>query len=211
MPTPDPRAIVREGYDRIGSAYGAWRRLDEGPVHARFVPELLDTLPVDARVLDIGCGDGARSDALVERFTYVGVDLSWVQLALARARSERARLVEADAARLPFRRGSFDAVVAWYSLIHVPRQEHAALFRGIADLLHPGGRTIFTLGTNDDVTGTENDWLGVPMFWSGFDVDTSVRLIRDSGLEIEVAEVIDEEEDGGTARFLWVVARRADD
>jgi SAM-dependent methyltransferase len=205
----DPRAIVRDGYDRIGRAYAAWRGLDEGPVRSRFVPPLLDTLPAGARVLDIGCGDGVRTEPLIEHFRYVGVDLSWVQLMLARERHDSARLVHGDAARLPFRAGSFDAIVAWYSLIHVPREEHAVVFRGIADLLRPGGRTIFTLGTNDDAIGLEDDWLGSLMFWSSFDVETSVRLIRACGLEVQTAEIIEEDEDGETAGFLWVVARGA--
>ena len=83
------------------------------------------------------------------------------------------------------------------------------VFRAIADLLRPGGRTMFALGTNDDPIGIEDDWLGVPMFWSGFDVDTSVRLIRAARLEIESAVVVDEDEvEGETTGFLWVVARK---
>jgi SAM-dependent methyltransferase len=209
MTSPDPRTLVREGYDRIGDAYGRWRRLDEGPVQSRFVPELLAALPVDARVLDIGCGDGVRSAPLIERFHCVGLDLSWVQLALASKGFRRVRLVQADAARLPFRDCSFDAVVAWYSLIHVPREEHGVVFREIANVLRPGGRTILSVGMNDEASGIESNWLGVPMFWSGFDVDTSVRLIEASSLEIEAAEAVDEQENGQTAAFLWVVARRS--
>ena len=210
MPTPDPRVVVRTGYDRIERAYGEWRRLEEGPVRARFVPELLGAFTTGARVLDIGCGDGVRSAPLIRHLSWVGVDLSWVQLSLACEGFPSARLVQADAARLPFRRASFDAVVAWYSLIHVPRDEHAVVFRAISDLLRPDGRTIFTLGTNDDPIGTEDDWLGVPMFWSGFDIDTSVRLIQASRLEIESAEVVEEDEDEAeTAGFLWIVARKA--
>jgi SAM-dependent methyltransferase len=207
MPTPDPRVVVRAGYDRIERAYGEWRRLEEGPVRARFIPDLLDAFTTGARVLDIGCGDGVRSAPLIQHLSWIGVDLSWVQLSLARERFPSTRLVQADAARLPFRPASFDAVVAWYSLIHVPRQEHSVVFRAIADLLRPGGRTIFTLGTNDDPIGIEDDWLGVPMFWSGFDVDTSVRLIGASRLTIENAEVVEEGEDEAE-RFLWIVARR---
>jgi SAM-dependent methyltransferase len=210
MATPDPRVVVRAGYDRIERAYGKWRRLEDGPVRARFIPELLDAFTTGARVLDIGCGDGVRSAPLIQHLSWVGVDVSWVQLSLARESFPSARLAQADAARLPFRPASFDAVVAWYSLIHVPRDEHAVVFRTITDLLRPGGRTIFTLGTNDDPMGTEDDWLGVPMFWSGFDIDTSVRLIRASRLEIESAEVVEEDEgEGETTGFLWIVARKA--
>ena len=46
------------------------------------------------------------------------------QLAIARENAPRARFVRADMTEVDFAPESFDAVVAFYSIIHVPRDEH---------------------------------------------------------------------------------------
>src|SRR6056297_452665 len=81
--------------------------------HAPFVPalgaplvELLAPRPGE-RILDIGCGDGTLTQALVEAGAEtVGVDASPEMVAAARARGLDARI--ADAAALPFE-AEFDA------------------------------------------------------------------------------------------------------
>lgn len=65
------------------------------------------------RVLDIGCGSGGFAAALPGGTTWIGVDSSPTQLAVAPAPS-----VRADAGRLPFSAGSFDAAVCHWMLYH---------------------------------------------------------------------------------------------
>lgn len=92
---------------------------------------LLAGLPKDARILEIGCGDGALGRALkADGYGhYTGLDLAppadlvgsitdWRQLGLAP--------------------GSFDAVIAFEVVEHVP------CFREAFDLLKPGGLFILT-------------------------------------------------------------------
>ena len=40
-----------------------------------------------------------------------------------------------------FPAGSFDAIVSFYAIFHIPRQEHLNLFRRFAQWLRPGGPT----------------------------------------------------------------------
>jgi ubiquinone/menaquinone biosynthesis C-methylase UbiE len=49
-----------------------------------------------------------------------GVDISAAQLALARQHVPNATLIQADMMALAFPPASFDAIVALYSLIHLP-------------------------------------------------------------------------------------------
>ena len=52
-------------------------------------------------------------------------------------------------------------------------------------------------------------WLGVPMFFAGQSREDDERMLREAGLEIELAEIREEEErDEGTVSFHWVIARR---
>ena len=202
----DPIELVRTGCDRIAAAYLRRNEEDLGPA-TRFMPTLRDTLPAGARVLDLGCSAGVRTRLLEDRFRLVGVDLSAEQLRLAHARLPGPMLLQADMTRLSFRPGSFDAVVALYSLIHVPREHHADVLRGISTWLRPGGRFLACLGSGDDPSSIELDWLGVPMFWSGFDAATNERMLAEAGLETQIAELVTD----GDETFLWVLASKRSD
>jgi hypothetical protein len=101
-----------------------------------------------------------------------------------------------------------DAVVAFYALMHVPREDHAALFRAIASWVRPGGWFLATLGLGDLAAGLEPDWLGVPMYWSSFDKSTSLRLLRAAGFAVVRACEETAEEEGVPVTFLWVLARK---
>lgn len=205
----DPKRMVREGYDRLGDRLGALGSEASRQTRARYLGELLASVPAGARVLELGCGTGARSTPeLAARFRLVGVDISPVSLAAARRNLPDAAFVCADMATLGFRPESFDAVAAFYSIIHLPREEHATLFGAIASWLKPGGRFVASLGARDNPDGTEADWLGVPMYWSHFDSATNLRLLEEAGLRVLSAQEETQLELGEPATHLWIVAEK---
>ena len=52
-----------------------------------------------------------------------------------------------DAASLDFPVESFDAVVSFYALIHLPQDEQQELLRKVAGWLRPGGWFVCTTGS----------------------------------------------------------------
>jgi hypothetical protein len=53
------------------------------------------------------------------------------------------------------------------------------------------------------------EWLGVPMFFSGFDADTNRRLVREARFELLVDELIFmTEPENVESGWLWVLAQR---
>ena len=111
-----------------GDAYepyvGRWSRL----VAREFLEWL--AIPPGLHWLDVGCGTGALSEAVVERgapASVLGVDPSSGYLAYARSRlGDRVRLEVGDAQRLPVADHTFDAVVSGLVLNFVP-DTHGAL------------------------------------------------------------------------------------
>lgn len=206
MITDERKQTVQAAYDALGARFGEWGERIEGDPWARFVAELAARLPAGARVLDLGCGNGAKISRLATRFEVVGVDLSEQQLRLARANVPEATFVQGDLAELDFTPGSFDAVTALYSLVHVPREDHRGLFERIRQWLGPGGLFLASLS---HVGGEDRtyEWLGVEMFFSGFDADTNRRLVRDAGFELELDELVWMREPESEVAFLWVLAR----
>jgi len=206
--TDNPKRIVADGYNAIAPRYLAWSDLDPSPQRMRYLGRLLELLAPAAEVLELGCGAGIPvTRALAETCGVTGVDISAAQIELARQDVPGATLIHADMAQIDFPPASFDAVVAFYALIHVPREEHAALLERIAKWLRPGGLLFATMGVRDDPGSIEPDWLGAPMFWSNFDAATNCELVRQAGFALLDAEVVAEDEDGEPVSFLWVVAR----
>ena len=146
--------------------------------------------------------------ALAEGRDVTGVDISATQIELARRNVPAATFLHDDMTALAFGPASFDAVVAFYSLTHVPRDDVPSLLARIRDWLRPGGIFLASMGVEDDPGTVEEDWLGVDMYFSHFTARKNRRLVAEAGLVVHSAEVLVEPEDRCAARFLWVVARR---
>ena len=104
---------------------------------------------------------------------------------------------------------AYDAVVAFFVFNHVPRAEHAPMFARVFSWLRPGGRFMLSLGAGNTEDEVQEDWLGVPMFFAGFEPDTNERALRDAGFELELSETRSEIEVGeGEATFHWVIGQK---
>jgi SAM-dependent methyltransferase len=142
--TFDPQ-VVRDfeyaGWERAAAQYAA----TFAPATQGFIDELLYAARVGAgmRVLDLACGPGPVTAALVGRGALpVGLDFSPAMLTLARGAHPGLRFEEGDAERLPFADGSFDGVVANFGIHHVPCPIRA--LREAHRVLRPDGRMAFT-------------------------------------------------------------------
>jgi cyclopropane fatty-acyl-phospholipid synthase-like methyltransferase len=212
--TDDPRIrLVAEGYNAIVDRHLSWiGRIDADP-RMRWLEEFTARLAAGGDVLELGCGAGVPITArLAERFTVTGIDVSPGQIARARELVPAARLIVGDMTTIEMPAASFDGVAAFYSILHVPRERHAALFGRIAGWLRPGGWFVAAFSGHDD-PGWTGRWLGVPMFFSGFAPNVTASLLSDAGFRVvrRRLETMREPEEDGTlsdATFLWVLARR---
>jgi SAM-dependent methyltransferase len=202
----EPIRIVADGYDAIADRYLEWS--STAPVRLRYVERLLDQLPAASDVLELGCGAGEPvTRRLAECHRLVAVDVSGRQLEMAARSAPQARLLLADMLDLAFPADSFDAVVAFYSLTHVPRTHHADLLGRIVVWLRPGGLVLLTMGAADNPGSVDDDWLGAPMYFSHFDSATNRALVQRAGIRILSAELVEEDARDAGARFLWVIGR----
>jgi len=201
---------VEAGYDRVAEAYLSTKN-PEDPVTLAVLEDLASDLPSTAAVLDLGCGAGIPVTRWLAHRGYAvtGVDVSARQLELARKYVPEATFIKADMIDLAFRPETFDAVVAFHSIIHVPREEHPALLATIHRWLKPGGTFMATL-TVTEFEGEDGDWegWGAAMRWSHHDAETNRGMLRNAGFEIRYAEARTTSGTDGVETWLWVEASK---
>ena len=113
--------------------------LTRHPVWERDCARMARELPEGARhVVDLGCGPGNSTEQLPPGA--IGADYSMAMLRRARRRSAKMPLVRLDAAALPFRAGSVDAVT-FHSVLYLLDDQAAAL-RETHRVLRAGGRAV---------------------------------------------------------------------
>jgi SAM-dependent methyltransferase len=133
MSAPAGQFADGKAYERL---MGRWSRLAGD--------QFLDWLgmPQGLRWLDVGCGNGAFTEAIIAKAApaeVTGVDPSEGQLAYARTRSgtKSAQFRQADAQALPFAEKSFDAAIMALVITFVPDPLKAA--REMVRVVRPGG------------------------------------------------------------------------
>jgi len=112
--------------------------------------------------------------------------------------------VRADITRVEFAPESFDAVVSFFALIHLPLEDQFPLLERIASWLRPGGLFLATTGYRA-WTGFDENWLGggAAMWWSHADVATYRDWISKAGLSIEREEFVPEGNGGHALFWAW--------
>lgn len=136
----------RDEFDHLAARYDAWYATAVGAWADRRETEAifrLLALKSGERLLDVGAGTGRIALAAARRgAVVVGVDPSRAMLGVARRRlaDRSVALLRADATRLPFADGSFEAAVAVTLLCFAA--DPAAVLREIARVLRPDGRLV---------------------------------------------------------------------
>jgi ubiquinone/menaquinone biosynthesis C-methylase UbiE len=110
------------------------------------------------RVLDVGTGTGvAAEEAGRAGARAVGIDRSVGMLTVGRRARPDLELLAAEAIDLPFRDGTFDAVVGNFVLAHFTKVE-TALF-DVRRVLRPAGRLGFTAWSDGQQDAYQEAWL----------------------------------------------------
>ena len=162
------------------------------------------------RVLDLGCGAGEPFSAnFINRgWSVTGVDFSQRMLDLAAKYVPNMNTINADMRNIEFASDQFDAVTIIYALFHVPRNEHAALFRRIFDWLRPRGKVLFTYATKKYTGRMEFDgykeFLGQQLYYSHKRPEQLYSDMKQLGYVIEARNY----RNIGNEVFLWVTASK---
>ena len=202
----DYKKTVREGYNAIANRYLAERTRDSADV--RLLTDFMERLPAGANVLDAGCGAGIPiSQMLSEHCQVTCVDFSEAQIELAKKNVPNATFLCEDMTSLDFPDNSFDGITSYYAIIHIPREEHQQLLEKFHRMLKLGGFALLCLGAEHLIDDLDENYLGTRMYWSHFDSETYLKLLKDCGFSIVWSKIVTDETCEG-AGHLFVLAQK---
>lgn len=102
--------------------------------------ELIALLPPRPHILDLGCGPGYEAMRLHSLGAMVtGIDISGESIRIAQEKNPACRFLKMDFLALDASLGTFDAVWASGSLIHVPPRSMKQMLTGIRNVLSDKG------------------------------------------------------------------------
>ena len=148
---------TRAGYDAVAATY-AKRFVDElagKPIDR----SLLDLLIGAAPIADIGCGPGHVARYLHDRGAHsVGLDLSPRMIDIATRTHPGIEFQVADMRSLPVADQSWGAIVAFYSIIHIPPAGLPAVFAEVQRVLRPGGLALLSFPLGSELRHLDEWW-----------------------------------------------------
>lgn len=122
-------------YNKTASTYA--ERHQKPSFH---LADFVKLLKPGQKVLDAGCGHGFNADYMTKKgLEIIGVDLSPEMIKLAKKQNPKIDFQMADMRELEYPNHSFDAIVASFSLIHLPKKDVPEVFKKFNQFLKPGG------------------------------------------------------------------------
>ena len=207
------RSDYQASYDAVADEYV--RRISDELRHKPLDRALLDRFADATRdrgsVCDLGCGPGHVARYLTERgVDVVGYDLSPRMVEAARVLNPEIKFHQADMTALDHADESWAGLLAFYSLIHIPRAEIAQTLHEFRRVLQPGGLVLIAFHIGDETLHLDDWWdqkVSVDFFF--FQPEEMARTLQGAGFEVE--EIVQREpypDVEHQSRRAYIFARR---
>src|SRR5207248_5920516 len=156
---------VQGSYDQVADEY-ADKYLDEFD-NKPLDRELLDRFARDVsgkgRAVDLGCGPGQVARYLKARgVDSMGIDLSPQMVQRARRANPTIPFQQGDMRKLDFPDGALAGIAAFYSIIHIPRDQVPGVLAELRRVLQPAGLLLMSFHAGDQTRHVE-EFFGKPV------------------------------------------------
>lgn len=175
-----------ESYDRIAKGFADMR--NEFYREQKYIDLLMNYLSPQAHILDVGCGSGypIASYLIDHDFQVTGVDGSKELLKIAQEKCPSMELIWGDIRTVELKQ-QYDAIIEWWCLFHVPKNDHAHMIARFAQWLKKDGILEFTTG-DSEYEATNSGMLNQPLSFYSHDPVVYEKYLKDSGFKILLSE-----------------------
>jgi SAM-dependent methyltransferase len=188
-------ARLQAGYNKVAGHYveRIFDELDHKPLDRLLLDRFAESVGGSGRVCDLGCGPGHVTNYLHRHGVNVfGIDLSSAMVDQARQLCRGIEFKSGNMLSLELAPESLAGIIAFYSIIHVPRDEVLTALCEMKRVLEPGGRLLLAFHIGDEILHLD-EWWGesVSVDFVFFQPKEMRNYLERAGLEIE--EIIERE------------------
>ena len=152
---------TRKSYNLVAEEYvrRLYHELESKPLDREVLERFATAVRDQGLVCELGCGPGQVARYLHERGVAVqGLDLSPHMVELARQLNPGIEFQEGDMAKLQAQDASWVGIVAFYSIIHIPRPEVVAVLSEWRRVLRPGGLALLSFHRGQQEQHVDTLW-----------------------------------------------------
>ncbi len=175
---------TRTSYNRVAEEYTRLipDELKDKPLDRELLDRFAERVEGKGHVCDLGCGPGHIARYLHERGAIVfGIDLSPMMVEQARRISPSIEFRQGD-----MRDRELAGIAAFYSIIHIPREEVAEVLEELRCVLQPDGLLLLAFHRGSNVVHMD-EWWGesVSLDFAFFEREEMEGYLRQAGFTIE--------------------------
>ena len=155
------REQTRKSYDLVAEEYvrRLYHKLEHMPLDCEVLERFATAVRNQGLVGDLGCGPGQVARYLHQRgVAVVGLDLSPRMVELARQLNHDIEFQQGDMVKLPAQDMSWAGIVAFYSIINIPRSEVVAVLSEWRRVLQPGGLVLLSFHRGQQEQHVDTLW-----------------------------------------------------
>lgn len=189
--TEQPTVDTAGSYDQIAAEYSSriYAELDGKPLDRTLLEHFAERLRGHGEVCDLGCGPGHVARYLSERgLNVIGVDLSPGMVAQAAVLNPGIPFRVGDMLALDVPDDSWAGIVAFYSIIHIPREQVVAALREMRRVLAPGASLLLAFHIGNETLHVAEMWeQTVTLDFTFFEPAEMVSYLEQAGFAVEEA------------------------
>ena len=180
---------LQESYDRVAEQYveRIFNELEHKPLDRALLDRFAKSVLGKKPACDLGCGPGHVARYLHGRGANVfGVDLSHRMVEQARRLNPGIEFKQGNMLSLELDDESLGGIAAFYSIIHIPRDEVTRALGELKRVLQPQGILLLAFHIGDETIHLD-EWWGeeVALDFTFFNTDEVAGYLRSAGFEVE--------------------------
>ncbi len=178
---------LEDGYNRVAGQYveHIFNELEHKPIDRQLLDRFAGS--IIGLACDLGCGPGQIARYLRERGADVcGIDLSSKMVEQARRLNPGIEFTQGNMLSLDVADERYGGIAAFYSIIHIPRDEVVAALSEMKRVLRREGLLLLSFHVGDETLHVEDLWgEKVSLNFSFFRPDEMEDYLKSAGFDIE--------------------------
>jgi ubiquinone/menaquinone biosynthesis C-methylase UbiE len=205
----DKSKLATSTYEKIADIYS--KQYFDDLTDVPYIDKFLEKLPVDGKILDVGCGPGQFTKYMMDKgFEVQGIDYSTQMLKIASQKVPSGTFNQMDMRELEFEDEKFDGLLLAYSLIHIPSEDIPRTLKGFYRVLKPQGyiEIIAQKGEADRIID-EPFMPSEKMFFNFFTKEGLSKFLEEAGFRIEYQiEAESQDPDSVSDKVIYTIAQK---